>query len=229
MEKVDTGSFMDKYMTPIAVLVGALIIAGAFAFGRGEAGLTGQQGTEPTVAVNIADVKENTGPYIGDKNAPTTMAVWYDYQCGHCKNYDGTTLKELKASHVDTGKLRILLKDFQFFPGSEEVAVFGRAMWEAYPDQHYAWFSGVMALTVDGQLTVAQVKQVAAGIPGVDAEQVAQLATQKRDAYLAAVKADREEGGTFGVTGTPATIVGKQMLGGAQPYAVVSAAVDEAK
>lgn len=226
MEKADTGSFMDKYMTPIAVLVGALIIAGAFAFGRGDAGLTGQQGAEPTVAVDIADVKEDTGPFIGNENAPETMAVWYDYQCGHCKNYDATTLKELKASHVDTGKLRILLKDFQFFPGSEEVAVFGRAMWEAYPDQHYTWFTGVMALTPNGQLTVAQVKDVAAGIPGVDANRVEQLATQNRATYLAAVQADRAEGGTFGVTGTPATIVGKQMLGGAQPYAVVSAAVD---
>lgn len=228
MEKADTGSFMDKYMTPIAVLVGALIIAGAFAFGRGDAGPLGQKGEAP-VAVDIADVKTDTSPYIGDKNAPTTMAVWYDYQCGHCKNYDATTLKELKASHVDTGKLRILLKDFQFFPGSEEVAVFGRAMWEAYPEQHYAWFSGVMALTVDGQLTVAQVKEVAAGLPGVDVNRVEQLMNQNRAAYLAAIQADRAEGSSFGVTGTPSTIVGKQMLGGAQPYAVVSAAVDAAK
>ena len=85
MEKADTGSFMDKYMTPIAVLVGALIIAGAFAFGRGDAGLTGQQGAEPTVAVDIADVKEDTGPFIGNENAPETMAVLYDYQCCHCQ------------------------------------------------------------------------------------------------------------------------------------------------
>lgn len=217
---------MDKYMTPIAVLVGALIIAGAFAFGRGDAGIAGQQGNEPTVPVNIEEVKTDTGPFIGDKNAPVTMAVWYDYQCGHCKNYDATTLKELKASHVDTGKVRLLLKDFQFFPGSEEVAVFGRAMWEAYPDQHYAWFAGVMELPANGQLTVAQVKEVAAGLPGVDANRVAQLATDKHDEYLAAVKADREEGTSFGITGTPATIIGTQMLGGEQPYTVVSAAVD---
>ena len=227
MEKAENGSFLEKYLTPIAVLLGALIIAGAFAFGRGDAAPAAQQGNQPAKVANIADVKTNDSPSIGNANAPETMAVWFDYQCGHCKNFDAQTISQLKASHVDTGKLRIVFKDFQFFPGSEDVGVFGRAMWEAHPDQYYAWFSGVMALPATGsQLSVAQAKEVAAGIAGVDANRVEQLANQNRAKYLAAIQADREEGGTFGVTGTPASIVGKQLLEGAQPYATVSAAVD---
>ncbi|MEK7511083.1 MAG: thioredoxin domain-containing protein [Patescibacteria group bacterium] len=228
MEKAETGSFLEKYLTPIAVLVGALIIAGAFAFGRGDTAPLAQQGQQPAKVANIADVKTNDSPSIGNKNAPETMAVWFDYQCGFCKKFDEETIAQLKTSHVDTGKLRIVFKDFQFFPGSEDVGVFGRAMWEAYPDQYYAWFSGVMALPAgEGSgLTVARVKDVAAGITGVDANRVEELATENRAKYIAAIQADREEGGVFGITGTPASIVGKQLLEGAQPYATVSAAVD---
>lgn len=228
MEKADTGSFWDKYLTPIAVLLGAIIIAGAFAFTRGDSAPNPQAGNEPAKPVNIADVKTDNSPYIGNPNAPASMAVWFDYQCSFCKKFEAETISALKVSHVDTGKLRIVFKDFQFFPGSEEVSVFGRAMWEAYPDQHYAWFAAMMALPAAGEsgLTVEKAKEVAAGIPGVDADRVEELATQNRAKYLASVQADKAEGGTFGVTGTPASIVGKQFLAGAQPLAAVTAAID---
>ena len=220
---------MEKYLTPIAVIVGALIIAGAFILNRDDAGPASGQGAPAPKAVNIADVKDDGSPFIGNKNAPATMAVWFDYQCSYCKKYDAETIAQLKASHVDTGKLRIIFKDFQFFPGSEDVGVFGRAMWEAYPNQYYAWFSGMMALKAgEAGLTVAKAKEVAAGIAGVDADRVEQLATQNRAKYLAAVQADKAEGTAFGVDGTPASILGKQFLPGAQPYATVAAAADTA-
>jgi protein-disulfide isomerase len=226
MEKATTGSFMEKYLTPIAVLVGAIIIAGAFAFGRGDSGPVAQG--EPPQPVDIADVTVAGEPFIGDADAPVTMAVWYDFQCSFCKRFDAETIAQLKTSHVDTGKLKIVFKDFQFFPGSEDVAVFGRALWEAYPGQYYDWFTAMMALpAAEGSgLTVAKAKEVAQGIPGVDADRVEALANQNRAKYLAAIQTSRTEGGTFGVTGTPASIVGKQLLGGAQPYATVVAAVD---
>lgn len=218
---------MDKYLTPIAVLAGAIIIAAAFAFGRGD-GAALQGNNPPAQPVDIADVTVAGEPFLGDANAPATMAIWFDYQCSFCKRYDAETVAQLKASHVDTGKLKIVFKDFQFFPGSEDVAVFGRALWEAYPELHYQWLTGVMALpTGEGSgLTVERAKAVAAGVAGIDVGRVEQLADQKRADYLKAIQASRTEGGTFGITGTPATIIGTQMLGGAQPYATVSAAID---
>ncbi|HYF29267.1 MAG TPA: thioredoxin domain-containing protein [Candidatus Paceibacterota bacterium] len=226
MEQAPTGSFWEKYLTPIAVLLGALIIAGALAYGRGDAGPSAQTGNQPVKTVDIKDVKTSGSPSIGNANAPATLAVWFDYQCGYCKRFDAETLSALKASHVDTGKLRIVFKDFQFFPGSEDVGVFGRAVYEAYPDRHYAWFSGMMALPAgESGLTVAKAKEVATAV-GLDAARIEQLATQNRAKYLAAVQADKAEGTAFGITGTPASIVGKQLLEGAQPLAAVTAAVE---
>jgi protein-disulfide isomerase len=227
MSEGTSGSFMERYGTPLAVLGGAVIIAFAFAFGGGDRQAGAPTGEAPAVAVDIKDVETNS-PYIGNENAPVTMAVWYDFQCSFCKRYDVDTLSKLKATHVDTGKVRIVFKDYQFFPGSEDVAVFGRALWEAHPDQYYTWFSGMMALpTGEGSgLTVAMAKDVATGVAGVNVDRVERLATDKRAEYLAAIQADRAEGTGFGINGTPASIIGTQMLAGAQPLPAVQAALD---
>lgn len=226
MTEGTSGSFMERYGTPLAVLGGAVIIAFAFAFGSGDRAAA-PGGGEP-VAVNIDEVKTEGNPFIGNENAPVTMAVWFDYQCSFCKRFDADTISKLKETHVDTGKVKIVFKDYQFFPGSEDVAVFGRAMWEAHPDQYYDWYTAMMALpTGEGSgLTVAMAKEVAAGIEGVNADRVERLATDKRSEYLAVVQADRAEGSAMGINGTPASIVGTQLLAGAQPLTVVSSAID---
>ena len=55
------GTVMEKYLTPIAVVVGALIIAGAFAFGSG-ARTPNDSGKPQAVKVNIKDVKTQGSP-----------------------------------------------------------------------------------------------------------------------------------------------------------------------
>jgi protein-disulfide isomerase len=75
-------------------------------------------------------------------------------------------------------------------------------------------------------LTVAKAKEVAQGIGGIDANRVEELASKNRAKYLAAVQADKTEGTKFGISGTPASIVGKMLLEGAQPLDKVIAAID---
>ena len=38
---------------------------------------------------------------------------------------------------------------------------------------------------------------------------------------------DKAEGTSFGINGTPGTIIGKQLISGAQPYATFKAAIDQ--
>lgn len=230
MEKADSGSFMDKYMTPIAVLVGALIIAGAFAFGRGDGGMVGQQGNQQAKPVNIADIKENTGPFIGEANAPVVMAYWFDYQCPFCKKFEQDAMAQLYTNYVATGKLKILIKDFQFLgPDSDAAGVYSRAVWEAHPDRYYDWYKAMFEAQDEehgGFGNEASVAALTKTIAGIDGARVDALVAQNRAKYMEALAADRAEGNAMGVTGTPAMIVGKQLLEGAQPYATVSAAIE---
>jgi len=232
----NNSSFMERYLTPIAVVVGALIIALAYVYGHGAVtgttGATGTTGTQQAQAVDIKDVKTDGDPYIGDANAPATMALWFDYQCPFCKQFDTTTLKQLYTNYVQTGKLRVVFKDFQFL-GNDSLtgAEFARAVWHLYPDQFYTWYEAMFtAQDAEGDTGFGNqdsiVTMTKAQVPAINTDKVlADIAANKAQ-YDAAIQADKDEGTTFGINGTPSMIIGTTMLSGAEPYATVSQLVD---
>ncbi len=224
------GAFMEKYLTPLAVVVGAIIIALAFAYGNG-VGAPSDAGAGKAQAVDIKDVKTEGDPFVGNANAPVTMAFWFDYQCPFCKQFEQNVTAQLYENYVKTGKLKIIFKDFQFL-GEDSMtgARYARAVWEAYPDHFYEWYQAVFAAQDDegdrGFGDEASVKAVTATIPGIDADKVAKLVADKKAVYDTAAMANRDEGTSFGINGTPALIIGTTVLSGAQPYAQVAALVD---
>lgn len=218
-EKAGASNFFEKYGTALAVLVGALIIGGAFAFGQGG---TGTPKTPEPVAVDIKDVKTDNSPYIGDKNAPVTIAVWFDYQCPFCKQLELGALTEINEAYVASGKVRVVFKDFQFLgPDSDTAALYSRAVWDAYPDLWYGWYRAMAEHQDDehaGFGDEASITEMTKGITGIDTDRIASLMKDKKAEYQAAIDADRQEGVAFGVNGTPGVIVGTTLLGGAQPF-----------
>jgi len=219
-------SFWDKYSLHATILIAAVVLGGAIYFGSGAPARQAQQVAPEgeTLEVDISKVDVSGSPYIGNPDAPVVMAVWFDYQCPFCKSFELETIAELEKNYVDTGKLKIVYKDFQFQgPDSTNTALFGRAMWEAYPEQFSAWFKGVAGLTEE---SLANVKAVAARLPGVDADRVERLMNEKKAEYEAAIGADYAEGVSFGIQGTPGSIIGTSFVNGAQPYEVVSALID---
>jgi protein-disulfide isomerase len=225
--------FMDRYLTPISLILAAVIIAGAFVFSHGgqpaqQAANAGQQAP----AVDIKNLKTAGEPYIGSASAPVTVALFFDYQCPFCKQFDQTVVSQLYTNYVQTGKVRIVFKDFAFLgPNSITATEFARAMWELYPSQFYAWYNGVFAVQGQESRTadatyLPGIAKIAAGLPGVDVKKVEALMTQKKAQYDAATQADFTEGQADGIQGTPSVIVGTTLLQGAQTYQSVAALVD---
>jgi protein-disulfide isomerase len=225
--------FMEKYLTPIAVLLGAVIIAAAFVFGHPNAatGTPGTQGAQQAVKVNIKDVKTEGEPFVGNANAPVTMAFWFDYQCPFCKQFETTTAAQIYETYVKTGKVKIVFKDFQFLgKDSTTGGEFARAMWEAYPDHFYEWYQAMFAAQDaegdQGFGNLDSIKTLTAKIQGVDVNKVVALMNQKKAQYDAAMAADRDEAQKFGISGTPAMIIGTTMVSGAQPFSAVAPLID---
>lgn len=220
-EKEGAASFFEKYGTALAVLVGALIIGGAFAFGQG--GDRGQEPSEP-VAVDIKDVKLDSSPAIGPRGAKATIAVWFDYQCHFCKQYETTTLKQVIATYGD--QVRIVYKDFQFLgPASNDAALYSRAVWEAYPDRWDEWFAGMFEGAEEGTRDLAGMNELSTSL-GLDVSRIEKLRTDKAAEYQAAIDADRAEGQTFGINGTPGTVIGTSLVAGAQPFGNIQPLID---
>lgn len=226
-----TQAFLDRYLTPIAVLLGAAIIA--FALMNGGSA-TDRAVTDEQPSVNVADIVDEGEPFIGDPDAPTTVAMYYDYQCPFCQQFELQVMPRLIEQYVATGKTKVLFKDFQFLgPDSLDAALYARAVWEANPQSFYPWFVAVMEAQ-DGESggfgNLASIRELSRTVPGIDTAQIDRLITENRARYEAAIEADRTEGASFGINGTPSIIVDEQLLSGLTPddfYRAISAAIEE--
>ena len=224
MDTTKTGGFIEKYMTPIAVILGAIIIAVAFAFGQSGDRVAAPAGQE-AIAVDIKDVNLKDSPRVGPANAPVTMAVWYDYQCPYCQQLEQRVTLELYNTYVKEGKLQIVFKDFQFLgEDSDTAAVFGRAVYEAYPDHFYDWYKAMFDAQDDegdqGFGDRASIEALTRTIPGIDADRVIALVDSKSADYMKAISADRDEGASFGINGTPTAILGTTLVSGNALYSI---------
>ena len=67
----------------------------------------------PVLADSVLEITENDF-VIGDENAPITIIEYASLSCSHCANFHINTLPELKKEFVDTGKAKIVFRDFPF-------------------------------------------------------------------------------------------------------------------
>lgn len=55
---------------------------------------------------------QNGSPIMGDPSAPITILEWGDYQCTFCHNFHQNTLISIKQNFIETGKVKLVFKDF---------------------------------------------------------------------------------------------------------------------
>ncbi len=219
-----------KFFLPAAVILAGLLIAGAVLWNGGAP--AGNGGEEP-LAVDISKVDIAGDPFIGNAEAPVTIAVWSDYQCPFCKNFEVGTLPQIVEKYVDTGKVKIVFMDFAFLGNdSDDAAAYSRAVWKLYPQQYSTWREAMYAAQDDegdrGFGDAASIDTLTSKIAGIDSAKVAADVQANRAAYLALSDADREEALKFGINATPSFIIGTQTIKGAYPYATFEAAIEEA-
>jgi protein-disulfide isomerase len=231
-----------NFYTPIAIVIAGLIIAVAIvAVGRmpsgsvaGNTTTTGTtSGTGGTVAtVNANQVKSNNDPYIGQANAPLTIAYWFDYQCPFCRENEENSMPQIIKNYVDTGKVKIVYKDFAFLGAdSDTLGHWARAVWAVAPSQFEAWHKAVYDNQGEentGWATTAELQKITSGVlTAAQTAQVQQLATQDATQYQSDMDADKQEGENDGVQGTPAMLIGNQMVAGYESYSQVAQVIDQ--
>jgi len=83
---------------------------------------------------------------IGDKNAPITIIEYASMSCSHCASFHNKTLSELKAEYIDTGKVRMVFRDYPFnYP-----ALLGSLMMRCIPsDLRYNYMNALYKLQPD--------------------------------------------------------------------------------
>lgn len=233
MEGQTRSGINPNLYTPIAIVIAGIIIAGAVLYENSSGSAPVQAGAQPSVAVDASKVKTDGDPIVGNANAPVTIAYWFDYQCPFCKQNELQSMPQLMKDYVDTGKVKIVFKDFSFLGAdSDTLGHAARAVWEVAPDKFYAWHAAIYAAQGEensGWATTAEIQKITASVlTKAQTDQVMSLMQKNATDYQTEMDSDKTEGESYGITGTPSMIVGKQLVEGAQPYATIKAAIDTA-
>lgn len=92
------------HIRPVAVFT-ALVVAAGLSIGDQQSEAVGRI---PDDAVFVDD---SVRPALGDDGAPVVMVVFTDYQCRYCKKFFEEGLPALRGRYVNTGELRIVVRD----------------------------------------------------------------------------------------------------------------------
>ena len=91
------------YLLAIPVLIG--IVTGMFL------AFYPETETESNL-LTTTNLIEGGSPIMGNSNAPITILEWGDYQCTFCYKFHQNTLDVIQEDFIDTGKVKLVFKDF---------------------------------------------------------------------------------------------------------------------
>lgn len=181
---------------------------------------------KPQTGVELRDPDDPMA--IGDVDAPVVMVEWTDMRCPYCALFSRDTLPTIEQEYVDTGKVRIEVRDVAFFgEESERAAVAARAagnqgMFAAYLAAVYDAAPETGHPDLPREELIGFAEQI--GVPDI-ARFTADLDDPE---LLAAVRTSTTTAQRLGVNSVPFFVVGNQALSGAQPIDAFRQFLDDA-
>jgi len=73
---------------------------------------------------------------LGNPDAPITIVEYASLTCPHCAHFANEVLPELKKKWIDTGKVKLVLRDYPLDEPALRAAMIARC---APPDRYYAY------------------------------------------------------------------------------------------
>lgn len=228
---------------PVSILAAAIMIGGAIVFATlykgGSApagGNTDGQNTLTATSTTAAQVM-TLGPrdaILGNASATVTLIEYGDYQCPYCGEFFTQTEPEIIQNYVNTGKVRMVFRDFAFL-GPESTAAAEAA--QCAEDQNKLWPYHDALYTAkavdfndggkedDGFFSPAEFLRLAQQV-GLNIPSFTTCIDNNTDANI--VAQEKGDGAAAGVNSTPSFFINGQALSGAQPYSVFQQALDSA-
>lgn len=199
-------------------LTGATAIVGGALALRGFAQNSAGAGAGPTVEEVLHDPDQ---PVLGNPEGELTIVEYFDYQCPFCKRDHPDLMRAVERD----GNIRLLMKDWPIFGATStraaQLALGGLAD-GSYTRAHDA------LMATDGRLSDRQVDEtlLAVGLSPDALQNGYRGARERLDALLIR---NARQASAFGLSGTPAFIIGPVIYPGAMRADDLDRAIREAR
>jgi len=75
---------------------------------------------------------------LGSPNAPVTVTEYASMSCSHCAAFNNTVYPKLKASFIDTGKIRFVFREFPLDIKAAAGSMLARCLANGEPEKYFA-------------------------------------------------------------------------------------------
>jgi protein-disulfide isomerase len=243
---VSSGSPKRDMFLPVSILIAAVMVAGALVFatlykggaaapaggagGNGNAVAATSTTADPAAAMTLS----SRDAILGNASAAVTLIEYGDYQCPYCVQFFSETQPQILQNYVNTGKVRVVFRDFAFL-GAESTAAANASQCAEDQNKLWAYHDALYAAKLtddnkggtedDGFYTTAEFLKLAQQV-GLNISTFTSCVNNNTDANI--VAQEKSAAAAAGINSTPSFIVNGQTITGAQPYSVFQAALDAA-
>jgi protein-disulfide isomerase len=158
---------------------------------------------------------------LGSEDAPVTIVEYASMTCSHCATFHVRTYPALKEKYIDTGQVRLIMREFPFDPRAEAGFMLARcaddkyfAMVDVLFKQQNNW-----APVQDARTALFNIAKLA----GFSQESFEACLTNQQ--LLDDVRTVRARGAEFGVNATPTFFINGKKYSGAMSIAEMSAII----
>lgn len=188
-----------------------------------------QAPSAPQMPENMT-VKGDVQYILGKSTAPLVLVEFTDYQCPFCGRFETATLPEIKKSYIDTGKLRLMVRDMplDFHPFALKAA----QSVHCAGDQGKFWEMKELVFKNQNKLDVDSLAGYAKDL-SLNGDTFKSCMTDGR--HLKEIGDDIKYAQSLGINGTPTFVLGKvvgdsvegKVIVGAQPLEAFKTEIDD--
>ncbi|WP_343800568.1 DsbA family protein [Paenochrobactrum glaciei] len=175
-------------------------------------------------AAKVAEPGKLKEMIYGKEDAPVTIVEYASLTCPHCADFTLNTFPTIKEKYIDTGKVRLIFREFPFDPRATAAFMLARCA----PEDRYFPMVNVFfqqlqqwAMAQDGEAALLQIAKLA----GFTQESFQACLTNQE--LLDDINGVRERGSSYGVNATPTFFINGQKYAGSLSVDDMSAIIDK--
>ena len=163
---------------------------------------------------------------LGDEAAPVLIVEYSSLTCPHCASFHEETLPEITKEYIDTGKVRLIFRDFPFGPRAKFASMIARCV---DAGRYYGFLTVLFrdqeqwAGSAQFEADLRRLSRLA-GLSEADFN-----ACRENQALLEGIERKAAEAGEkYGIESTPSFIINGEKISGALPFEEFKTVIDKA-